>query len=153
MLVACLGIASVATAIVSPLGLKERYEAIRRHQQLRAGVVASTEPEALIASSISDRDIFPERQTLTLRYLKSRREGLVPSRDQRVWDTIPEPMRFANVVGEIIDRGIPFYIVNDFGPEALALYDGALNVRGYELASAGRFTDGNIQLFRVVRSA
>jgi hypothetical protein len=143
-------VTSLVTATVGPFGIVNRWRMIGRHEIVRAGVIALTPPDALIASRLSDRDVFPERQTLTMTYLLENRDSSSVNPNISVWDNLPSPRRFASIAGRIRALGIPLYLINDFMYPRLADIDTALRREGLRLDKQSSLAETLPQLYAIV---
>jgi hypothetical protein len=148
-----LTIVSVITGIVGPLGVVNRLRTTSQHKELRAEVVARTEPGALIASRLADRDLFPERQTLTMTYLLENRDTSSAKRNVSQWDNLPTPDRFASIAARIRALGLPLDLLCDFRDPKLAAYEAALHRNGMRLSRRSYFRRPLPQLYAIVSGA
>lgn len=146
LLVALLVAGSLFTAVFGYAGVAARGRFVRWHSDIRADVIANTEPDALVAAKLADKYLFPERQTLTLTYLVDN-ESHVALGSTRAWDHVPTAHRFANVAARIVAEGIPLYFLDDTEIDRLSVsYQDALSREGLTLERVG---DLDIVLYRV----
>lgn len=113
-------------------GVRSNHETVDTFRTIRSEVLAETEPDAIIATRLLDKILFPDRPTLTLTYALNNAEP-VSKGDHQTWELVPGPQRFAEVAAVIVERGIPFYLIPDRFVSPLEDYDEALKVRGLRL--------------------
>lgn len=142
---------SVATGVAGPVAGSYRWRAVEQHRDLRRIVVERTPPDALVAVRVSDRAIWPARQTLTLTYLVRHERPVRKTSTRSVWTVLPRPERFADVADTIIEAGIPLYLLHDFQGPPLHDYRAALRARGLDIRSTGPMPDPLPSLFEVLR--
>ena len=146
LLVVVLVAGSLGTAVFGYAGVVARARFVRWHTDIRADVIAATEPDALIAAKLADKYLFPERQTLTLTFLVDGESDAV-ARANRAWDHVPTPERFADVAARVRAAGIPLYFLDDTLIDGLLeRYRRALAARGLTLA---RVTKEEPLLYRI----
>ncbi|MCA1834363.1 MAG: hypothetical protein ABR548_11890 [Actinomycetota bacterium] len=141
-------LASVSLGMAGPGGIINRSREIGRHKVLRALVMRHTQPNALIAARLADRDLFPERQTLTMTYLLENLDSSSVDTAVSQWDNLPSPERFADVASRIRARGIPLYLLYDF-PQDIQPYGDALRAAGLQLVRRGALGAPFPQLFAI----
>jgi len=133
LLVGLLIAGSLATAIFGYAGIAARARFVRWHTDIRTEVIANTEPDALVASKLADKYLWPDRQTLTLTYLVDN-DSNAPLGATRAWDHVPTPERFADVAARVTAAGIALYFLDDTEIGGLlAQYRGALQSKGLRL--------------------
>lgn len=139
------------TSWSAPGGVQVTYNAIAKVRQTQDAVVANTEPDAIIATRIMDKGIFPERQTLTLLYVMDNAEPIKKGR-LVTWKFLPDSERFADVGIRVYEAGIPIYLLADFDWHIAKEYDTALQERGYRLKniSRGKYEFKGMNFFQVV---
>lgn len=126
--------ASASWVSVAPGGLKQVYGVVDRSKEFQRQVVAATEPDAVIAVRITDKFLYPQRQTLTLTYAIQNDEPF--SKGQlETWDYVPSPERFASVAERTYESGVSLYFIPDARVGHVAPYQDALVKRGYYLRS------------------
>jgi hypothetical protein len=114
----------------APGGAREVHDVVGRTAELEREVVASTEPDSIIAVRIMDKVLFPDRQTLTMTYAIQNEEPF-PKGDRETWDHVPSPQRLAEVLSTIYSAGIPVYVLPDSMMGDLAPYQYALMAKGF----------------------
>jgi hypothetical protein len=142
---ALLFVAAIWQVQTAPGGVREVHQAIDRSTEVREEIVAKTEPDAVIASRIMDKVIFPHRQTLTLTFAIHNEQPLDKG-DLETWEHFAGPERFAEVAAEMEARRIPFYFLNDPRIGPLEPYQQALLARGLTFE---RVTTTRGSLFRI----
>lgn len=151
-LLALIGV-SALTTLQGPVGIAQRQRQLKADTRIRERVLAHTGSGALIAVSVSDRSLFPARQTLTLAYLVDGGEARAPDGLRSVWERWPSPDRFADVAARVLAEGIPLYLLDevpeiDVGPYRRALAERSL---GLDMVDVVPFDQP--LLFRVSRAA
>lgn len=142
--------ASIWTAVAGPVALLVRHDELDTGRWVRAAVLEHTPPDALVAAGVSDRVLFPQRQTLTLAHLATPDEVIRLEVARSRWDQVPTPARFADVAARVLERDIPLYLLHDF-EAPLGPYAEALRARGLTLEAA---VSGGLRyptLYRVAR--
>lgn len=125
-------VASASWVSVAPGGLKQVYGFVDRSEEFQRQVVAATEPDAVIAVRITDKFLYPQRQTLTLTYAIQNEEPFSKGKLE-TWDYVPSPERFASVAERTYESGVPLYFIPDARVGHVAPYQDALVKRGYYL--------------------
>lgn len=120
------------TAWSGPAGVQEAYQVTDQISELRDDIVATTESDAIIATRIMDKVLFPERQTVTMTYLLNGEEPLDKGRNH-TWQFLPEEDRFAEVAVRVYEEDIPMYVLADYDWRIAKDYDEALRPLGYRL--------------------
>lgn len=115
-----------------PGGVRETREVVASIQDVHDDVVHATETDAIVATRIMDKVIFPDRQTMTLTYLLDNDEPISKGR-QHTWQFLPNGNRFAEVGAHVYEHGISLYLLADFHWTIAKEYDEALQERGYRL--------------------
>ena len=128
----------------------QRFDHTASATQLQARLLSETPPDALIATRIEDKYLWPERQTLTLTYLIHNTHP-VRQENRYQWAFVPSGRRFASVARRVLSLGIPLYLQPDFYPKAaasrtVATYSRALRATGLHLC---RISQGS-SLLKVV---
>lgn len=113
-------------------GVADAHHVVDEIGELRTQVVASTEPDAIIATRIMDKVLFPQRQTLTMTYLLDS-EGPIEKGRRSTWQFLPEQERFADVAVRIYQSGVPLYLLADFDWRIAQQYDEELRLHGFRL--------------------
>jgi len=136
-IVSALVILNLVTAAFGAGGLVQRFDHTAAATQLQARLLSDTPPDALIATRLEDKYLWPERQTLTLTYLIHNTEP-VQQGNRYQWAFVPTGRRFASVARRVVSLGIPLYLLPDFYPKAaarrtVASYTRALQVTGLRL--------------------
>jgi len=143
-------VASAWSVQRAPGGTRELYAGIRHYSELHTEIVASTEPDAIIAVRTLDKVLFPERQTLTLTYAIQHDEPFSKG-GLETWDHVASPERFAEIAERIDLAGIPLYFLPDALTGPVAPYEEALAERGYSLQQVSEVE--STTLFMVARRA
>lgn len=125
-------VASASWVSVAPGGPKQVYGIVDRSEEFQRQVVAATEPDAVIAVRITDKFLYPQRQTLTLTYA-IQNEAPFSKGQLETWDYVPSPERFASVAERTYESGVPLYFIPDARVGHVAPYQDALVKRGYYL--------------------
>ena len=151
----CVGMigASSFTAVNSFAGVRYRRQAADEALLISKSVAKITERDALIASRVSDRFIFPIRQTLTMTYLIDGTGPIEASDSGIAWDLLPSVGRFVGVAQHIHAQGIPLYVVGDFNEAILALYHRGLQEKGLGLQLRVGFSGQMPALYQLTSSA
>jgi hypothetical protein len=129
--------------MTAPGGVSEMHKIISRSTDVQEQVVAATEPDAVIASRIMDKVIFPQRQTMTLTYAMRNEEPLDKG-NRETWDFIAGPDRFAHIAAVMAWNGIPFYLLNDVRIGPLEPYQAALREQGLTFQRVPEVTRGSL---------
>jgi hypothetical protein len=116
----------------APGGVGEVQSVIDRSAEVQRQVVAATEPDAVIASRIMDKVLFPQRQTMTLTFAMQNEEPLDKGNSE-TWEFVAPPGRFAAIAVQMDARGIPFYLLRDAHLGDIQQYQDALMFAGYQL--------------------
>lgn len=120
------------TAWSGPAAVQETRQVVAQVADLRDDIVDATEPDAIIATRIMDKVIFPERQTLTMTYLLDEEEPLHKGRGS-TWQFLPAADRLADVAVRVYEAGVPIYLLADYDWRVAKDYDEALRPLGYRL--------------------
>jgi hypothetical protein len=119
------------SAYAGPGGVRQTYDYVRKTSVVHDQVVAATPPDAVIASRIMDKVLYPDRQTLTLTYA-IQNQAPFSKGSHETWDFVPSPQRFADVTVTMTKAGVPVYFLPD-GRRDIAWYQAALLPYGYYL--------------------
>jgi hypothetical protein len=136
---------NVAFAYYGTGGVADSHRSVAKLEVVREEVLSATEPDAIIATNLYDKALFPERQTLTLAFAIQNEEPI--DRGNLLYsDLAPAPDRFAEVARTIFDADIPFYVMPrsargnlfEYGPYELALQLVGLHMEPVERVAAER---------------
>jgi hypothetical protein len=144
------GLAIVAIGVIlliaGPVGIRSRRFTIGQQAYIHGVVTHTTESDALIMTRVGDRFLLPDRQTLTLTYLRDPDDPENGSQDWNyVWDALPSAARVADVTTTILDRGIPLYLLGDFAADDVSTFVRAIKRAGVRVVAV----DDEISLFRL----
>jgi uncharacterized protein (TIGR03382 family) len=151
--VLALVVLNLSTAALAAGGLVQRFDHMQSAARLRARLLSETPADALIATRIEDKYLWPDRQTVTLTYLIHNTSPVLQG-DRYQWAFVPTGKRFAAVARIIVSEGIPLYLQPDFYPKStaewrIAGYNHALLEEGLRLCHA---SEGSSLLKVVVAS-
>jgi hypothetical protein len=111
-------------------GVADMYAAIDASRVAKEQILQATDPDDIIATRISDKVLFPERQTLTLTY-GIQNETPVSKGELETWDYVPPPDRLAEIAEITYAAGISLYLMPDGRMQPFAPYQAAAKQRGY----------------------
>ena len=132
VLPALIVVASASASYNGPAGVAETASSVAFLRDVRNEVVAATPENAVIASRLFDKTLFPYRTTMTATYMLNN-EAPIEKGSRETWDFVPGPHRFADVAITVTDAGIPFYVIPDGRFGSLAVYQDEMKARGYYL--------------------
>ena len=123
---ALIGVALLAYTAGGPLDQRRQ---VLQSTRLRAQVLDTVEPEALVVTARGDKLLWPHRSTITAAYLvRDPAEGI--RYGPAMYDVLPTPRRLALVVAHLVDAGEQVYVMSDSFPPYLAGLDLELRLAG-----------------------
>jgi hypothetical protein len=139
-------LANIAYAYGGAQGIKDGFETGAKLEATRSEILSATEADAIVATRLLDKTLFPSRQTMTLTYALKNKEPVDKGKRQ-TWQFVPGPERLASVARTVTEQNIPFYVVTDgfFGP--LPPYERAFAEEGLQWSRVNTIHD--IALYRV----